>query len=41
MAAHGNIHLTKQSHHLVGGDPELPSHVVYAKLAQTTLLWGP
>src|SRR5829696_7546978 len=40
MAADGNVHLTKQSHHLVGGDPELAGHVVYAKLAQTTLLWG-
>jgi len=40
MTTHGNVHLTKQSHHFVGGDPELASHVVYAKLAQTTLLWG-
>jgi hypothetical protein len=38
VTAHRNVHLTKQSHHFVGGNPEFTSHVVYAKLAQTTLL---
>ena len=38
MAAHRDIHLAKQSDHLVAGDPELACHVVYAKLAQTVLL---
>jgi hypothetical protein len=40
MAAHGNVHLTKQIDHFVAGDPELAGHVVYAKLAQTILLAG-
>jgi hypothetical protein len=29
-----NIHLTKEVHHLVTGDPEFPCHVVHAQLAQ-------
>ena len=41
MAAHRNVHLTKDIDHLVAGDPELACHVVYAKLAQTVLLADP
>jgi len=40
MAAHGNVHLTKNRDDFVAGDPELAGHVVYAKLAQTILLAG-
>src|SRR5215207_930426 len=40
MAAHGDVHLTEESDHLIAGNPELACHVVYAKLAQTVLLAG-
>jgi len=40
MAAHGDVHLTKEGDHLVAGNPELACHVVYTKLAQTVLLAG-
>jgi hypothetical protein len=34
MAAHGNIHLTKESEHLVAGNPEFARQIMYSKLAQ-------
>jgi hypothetical protein len=36
-----DVHLTKQAHHLVGGDPELAGHIMYAKLAQTASCGAP
>jgi len=36
MTAHGDIHLPKQADDLIGGDPELASHVMNAKFAQTS-----
>jgi hypothetical protein len=40
MAAHGEVHLTKERDHLVAGNPKFAGQVVYAKLAQTVLLAG-
>ena len=34
MAAHGNVHLTKEIDHLVAGDPEFARQIMYSKLAQ-------
>src|SRR5688572_27957278 len=45
MAAHGNVHLTKEREHFDLGTPELDRHVVHSKLAQTIPpiepRWGP
>ena len=36
MAAHRDIHLSKEVYHLIDGDPEFACHVVNEKLAQNT-----
>ncbi len=36
MAAHRDIHLSKEVDHLIDGYPEFASHVVHEKLAQNT-----
>jgi hypothetical protein len=36
MTAHRDVHLPKQTDNLIGGNPELASHVMNAKFAQTS-----
>ncbi len=41
VAAHRNVHLTKQGDHLVSGNPELTGQVRYTQACSPILLWSP
>ena len=41
MAAHRDIHLSKEVYHLIDGDPEFACHVIHEKLAQNTTSLNP